>query len=168
VIRNVSTGRVVEAGIVYLATALVGNFLWEVGELPLYTLWESATDGELFRAALYCTGGDGLIGASALGVALAAGRFFGWPLFGNAMMAMTILAGVAYTVFSEWVNVEVRHSWAYAANMPVVPVLGTGLAPMLEWLVIPAISFAIACRLCLHGETRGGSRRRDDHSRKRA
>jgi hypothetical protein len=52
-----------------------------------------------------------------------------------------MLLGLVYTVFSEWLNVSVRGSWAYASAMPVVPILGTGLSPVLQWLVVPAASF---------------------------
>jgi hypothetical protein len=133
--------------IAYLATALVGHLLWETGQLPLYTLWHNGTGSEILWAVIHCTGGDGLIGAAALAIAMAAARLAGWPLFGMRMMTIAILVGVGYTVFSEWLNAEVRRSWAYAAGMPVIPGLGTGLSPMLQWLVIPAISFAIASRL---------------------
>jgi hypothetical protein len=132
--------------IVYLVVAVAGHLVWETSQLPLYTLWQSGTDGEIFRAVIHCTGGDGLISAAALTVSIAAARFAEWPLFGKPMIATTILVGVAYTAFSEWLNVEVRTSWAYAASMPIIPVLGMGLTPMMQWLVIPAVSFAIASR----------------------
>ena len=51
---------------------------------------------------------------------------------------MTVAAGLAYTVFSERLNIEVRRSWAYSDLMPVLPPVGTGLAPLLQWLVVPA------------------------------
>ena len=53
------------------------------------------------------------------------------------------MLGAAYTIFSERLNVQVRRSWAYTAAMPVLPGLGTGLAPLLQWLVVPSLAFAI-------------------------
>ena len=59
-------------------------------------------------------------------------------------MALTaIVLGAAYTIFSEWLNVQIRRSWSYTAAMPVVPGLGTGLAPLLQWIVVPGLAFAI-------------------------
>jgi hypothetical protein len=82
-----------------------------------------------------------MIGASALFAAAALARR-DWPLRNYGRVALlTILFGIAYTVFSEWLNVSVRGSWAYAADMPVVPWLGTGLSPILQWIVVPAASF---------------------------
>jgi hypothetical protein len=71
-----------------------------------------------------------------------------WPRFGYrwVVLATTIL-GLSYTVFSEWLNVEVRQSWAYAPAMPLIPPLGTGLAPLLQWLIIPPTALAFAKRL---------------------
>jgi hypothetical protein len=48
--------------------------------------------------------------------------------------------GLGYTVFSEWLNVEVREAWAYAEAMPRLPLLGTGLAPVLQWLILPPLA----------------------------
>jgi len=50
------------------------------------------------------------------------------------------------TILSEWLNVEIRRTWSYAAAMPVVPWLGTGLAPLLQWLVVPSLAFAITAQ----------------------
>ena len=59
------------------------------------------------------------------------------------MVFTAIALGAAYTVFSEWLNVEIRRSWSYAASMPVLPLLGTGLTPLLQWVIVPALSLAI-------------------------
>lgn len=50
---------------------------------------------------------------------------------------LMLLAGVAFTVYSEWVNVNVRGSWGYSDLMPTVPVLGTGLSPLMQWIAVP-------------------------------
>ena len=49
-----------------------------------------------------------------------------------------------YTIFSEWLNTSVRGSWTYSDLMPVVPVIGTGLAPLLQWCVVPTLAQWIA------------------------
>jgi hypothetical protein len=45
--------------------------------------------------------------------------------------ALTIGFGAACTVFSEWMNVVARQTWACSDLMPIVPVIGTGLSPLL-------------------------------------
>ena len=42
----------------YSVMLLVGNLLWEIAQLPLYTLWHTATLPEIAFSVLHCTGGD--------------------------------------------------------------------------------------------------------------
>jgi len=54
--------------------------------------------------------------------------------------------GAAYTVYSEWLNTGVRMAWAYSELMPVVPGIGTGLSPLLQWLVLPPLGLWLCGR----------------------
>lgn len=130
----------------YLAVMAAGNLVWEIAHLPLYTIWLTGTVGEIAYAVLHCTGGDVLIATTTLGIALLlAGRR--WPLLGRRkVVALTILFAVAYTVFSEWLNISVRGSWAYRDLMPRLPPFGTGLTPLLQWIVLPWIAFLWALK----------------------
>lgn len=56
-------------------------------------------------------------------------------------MMTTIIIGIGYTVYSEWVNTAVRKTWQYSNLMPTLPVLGTGLSPFIQWLIVPSIAF---------------------------
>ena len=60
-------------------------------------------------------------------------------------IAVTLL-GMGYTVFSEYQNTVVRRSWAYTEWMPVLPWIGTGLAPLLQWLMLPPLALTWAGR----------------------
>src|SRR5215831_12006543 len=122
-----------------------GNWtsFWEAAQLPLYTLWRIGTPREILFALFHCTGGDILITTATLAVATALAQHFRWAAFGWRIVFSASILGAAYTVFSEWLNVEIRRSWSYTAAMPVVPFLGTGLAPLLQWIVVPGLAFAI-------------------------
>jgi len=128
----------------YLCAMLVGNIAWETIYLPLYTLWQPGTRSYLTFVVLHCSAGDLMIATIALIFAgMLAGR--GWPLRNyNRVTVLSVVFGLVYTVFSEWLNVSVRGSWAYTAAMPVIPILGTGLSPALQWVVVPIASFAWA------------------------
>jgi len=54
----------------YLVAMALGNLAWEFAHMPLYTLWETGTAGEIVFAAIHCTGGDVLIALSAVVAAL--------------------------------------------------------------------------------------------------
>jgi hypothetical protein len=131
----------------YIGLAAIGHFFWEAGQLPLYTLSQTARPREIVTALIHCTGGDILITAITLAVAAALARLFRWRAFGWRMVSTAIMLGAAYTVFSEWLNVDIRRSWSYTAAMPVLPLFGTGLTPLLQWLVIPGLAFAIIAYL---------------------
>ena len=47
--------------------------------------------------------------------------------------------GMVYTAGGEILHVQWLGTWAYADRMPVVPSLGVGLVPLLQWLVVPAV-----------------------------
>jgi hypothetical protein len=70
-----------------------------------------------------------------------------WPWQrSRAVFVLALAFGVGYTIYSEWLNTRVRQSWGYSPLMPVVPLTGTGLAPLLQWIVIPSIALSFATR----------------------
>lgn len=113
--------------------------------MPLYTLWRTGTSFEIAFAALHCTGGDVLIALSVLMLALFLVGGSAWPAVRNRqVVSLTIVFGLGYTIFSEWLNIEVREAWAYSDLMPVIPIIDAGLSPVLQWIVIPLAGFRFA------------------------
>lgn len=126
----------------YLVAIAVGQLAWEFAHMPLYTLWRTGTPGEIVIAAVHCTGGDVLIATASLVVALLAFGSPAWPHRRLLPVAATAMAlGLGYTVFSEWLNIAVRQTWAYSDLMPTLPWLGTGLSPLAQWMVLPGLAF---------------------------
>lgn len=134
-------------GIVAWAVIAGLNLLWEVLQLPLFTIWTTGTWTERAFAVVHCTGGDVLIALATLVVALIATWAVDWPRRRFRRVAVLPIAlGIAYTTFGEWLNVYVRQSWGFADLMPVVTV-GTvriGLSPLLQWLMVPTLAFLAA------------------------
>src|SRR5215469_14122159 len=89
-----------------IGLAAIGHFLWEAIQLPLYTLWRPGTPREIAFALIHCTGGDILITTATLAGAAALARAFRWPPFGWRMVLAAIILGAAYTILSEWLNVQ--------------------------------------------------------------
>jgi hypothetical protein len=124
------------------------NLAWEIAQLPGYTIWTSGSTRSIAFAVAHCTAGDVLIGLATLAIALIAtraGSVATWR--GGTVAALATALGAGYTVYSEWANVELSGSWAYSEFMPRLPVIGTGLAPLAQWLVLPGLALAIALRL---------------------
>src|SRR5215472_3195827 len=100
-----------------IGLAAIGHFFWEAAQLPLYTLWRTGTARQIAFALIHCSGGDILITTVTLAAAAALARYFSWTPFGWRMVFTAIVLGAAYTIFSEWVNVQIRRSWSYTAAM---------------------------------------------------
>ena len=137
---------------VYLLATTVLDLLWEAAHLPLYTIWTVGTPHEKAVAVLHCTMGDMLIALASLTAALVIAGDRAWPGGRRwmAVAALTLAIGLAYTGYSEYLNAEVRRSWTYSDLMPRLPVLGTGLSPVLQWLVVPTAALFWARRIASH------------------
>ncbi len=141
-----SARRVVWQAGLYLLIAAIGDLTWEAVQIPLYTIWWTGTARQNLVAVVHCTGGDVLITTATLLIATLFAWLRGWNPFGLKMVGTAIVLGIAYTIMSEWLNVEVWGNWSYTAAMPVLPWIGTGLAPVLQWAVVPGFAFAISRR----------------------
>lgn len=123
------------------------NLLWEIAQLPLYTLWTQASPKFITYAVIHCTLGDLFIGVLAFISALTVTRTgpidqWHWRRIG----ACTVSLGLTYTLFSEWYNTSVRMSWSYSEWMPLTPLVPLGVSPLLQWLLLPAIALVLARR----------------------
>ena len=134
----------------YLPVLAVLSLLWEIAQLPLYTLWTQANSIYIAYAVLHCTIGDVLIGFGSLLAALivtGAGPLQAWRWI--SVGAITVVSGFVYTVFSEWMNTVVHAHWAYSELMPVVtmgPIGSIGLSPLLQWIAVPIVALVISRR----------------------
>ncbi|MEQ8322044.1 MAG: hypothetical protein RH946_17410 [Rhodospirillales bacterium] len=138
----------------YMVVLVLLNLVWEFAHMPLYTIWEEGTIEEILFAAVHCTGGDALIGLTA--IMLAAFLFGGthWPYERmRTVLFAAIGIGIGYTIFSEWLNIVVRQAWAYRDIMPVIPMFNVGLSPLLQWIVIPVLAYVIALKPVRHRRT---------------
>jgi hypothetical protein len=129
----------------YLVAVACGNLLWEIAQLPLYTLWRDSPSSSIASAVLHCTVGDVVIATVALIGALTVVGSAEWPDEGSFRVGVTTLTlGVGYTIFNEYFNTVVRRSWTYTELMPTLPWFGTGLAPLAQWIVVPSVALVFA------------------------
>lgn len=132
----------------YLAASAMGHIVWEVAQLPLYTLWYTAPAGSIAFAVLHCTLGDLIMAWVALMVSLATLGTPDWPRrrYG-AVVGGVIVLTVAATIVIEHLNTVVYPNWAYTPAMPRLPWIGTGLSPVMQWVIVPIVATAWAARL---------------------
>lgn len=138
----------------YVTVLVLLNLIWEFAHMPLYTIWEEGTTEEILFAAVHCTGGDALIGLTAIMLAVFLSGGTRWPDERiKTVLFAAIFIGVGYTIFSEWLNIVVREAWAYRDIMPVVPILNVGLSPLLQWIVIPVLAYVVALKPVRRGKS---------------
>jgi hypothetical protein len=131
---------------VYVFSLTACNLIWEALQLPLYTVWSTASMGELFYDVLHCTVGDTMIASLALfSSILIAGSVTSPRARFTAISVLTVLFGLGYTIYSEWHNTVTTHAWSYAPSMPTL--LGIGVAPVAQWVVVPVLAFRLMQRL---------------------
>ena len=133
----------------WLALGLAGlllQFTWEMLQSPLYRHIGAATRWAAVQQCAQGALGDVVILWLAYALASAGMRDTRWLLAERrgAAMAVFLLAGVLTTVALEWVNVYARPRWAYTPAMPLL--FGIGLAPLLQWVVVPPLALWLARR----------------------
>lgn len=127
----------------YAIAALVIHLVWEVAQLPLFTIWSAGVGTQAF-AVIHCTAGDVAISGLALLAALLVTAEPQWPSGQLQRFWLMLLAvGLVYTVYSEWINTQ-EGKWAYAPMMPTIPLVGTGLAPLMQWVIVPTLALRVA------------------------
>ncbi len=122
--------------------AVLINYVWEIVQAPLYIGMEN------FNLVWWHCGlaalGDGLLVLLIHSAGWAVLRGRNWFVHPGAIgYAVMLLAGLAIGVGIEWLAVFVTNRWAYTAQMPLVPLLDVGLAPVAQMLVLPPLIFRI-------------------------
>lgn len=108
----------VRAALAWTALLFALNLVWEVAQLPLYSLGSWSTWSAIAYAVLHCTAGDAGIALASYVVAAFATRSPRWPLERPmAGLAVAWLVAVVYTVWAEWQNVYVLRKWAPGSTL---------------------------------------------------
>ena len=135
-----------------LVLALPAYFAWEMFQAPAFTgmpaRWWAAT-----AMCARATAGDGVIvlAVFALGaLVLRDWRWFTPPSLPR--YTAVVLLGVIVHVGVEWVMVHRFGRWGYQPWHPVVPVLGVGVLPILQPVVLLPLVFWGLARMESHAE----------------
>ena len=130
------------AALTWMLLLFALNLVWEVAQLPLYAMGRYSEWPAVGYAVLHCTLGDAMMAFSAYLIAALVTRAARWPLRRPLTgLAVVLVAGESFTIWAEWYNVYVLRSWAYAAGMPTIH--GIGVAPLAQWLILPALALTI-------------------------
>ena len=131
----------------FAAFAFVLNFIWEMLQMPLYTGVMQKPYSESVVICLLATAGDVaiMLGAFWLLALLAHSRHWVSGSDSKQVVQFTAIAFVI-GIAAEEVAIKPLHSYSYNSRMPIVPVLGMGLVPLLQWILLPLAVFFLSKR----------------------
>lgn len=125
--------------------AFLLNFVWEMWQVPFF---DGIDDGTHWHGVLVCTRatlGDVGIALFAFWTVAAFSRSRRWLLAPERTQFIAFLAvGVLITVVFEALATGTLNRWQYGAAMPTIPWLGTGILPLLQWLLLPPVILWLA------------------------
>lgn len=126
-----------EANVAIFAFLL--NLPWELAQVPLFAGWPVIDHSQGIVLCAKATLGDVIIALVAFWtVALAGGRR--WIIApGPGQITGFLIAAVSITIVLERFATTVLGRWTYADAMPIVPLIGVGLSPLAQWVVIPLL-----------------------------
>jgi hypothetical protein len=127
-----------EANVIFFSFLL--NFVWEMWQVPFYKSLPTMDHMDAVRICTQASIGDALISLLSFWAAAGVIRSRRWFLSLTPLSVLIYWAmGVAITIVLEWLATGPLDRWQYSAAMPRIPALGTGLLPLLQWTLLPAV-----------------------------
>ena len=131
-----------------LALSFLGHFAWEILQAPLFSSMIQVDHFSGIFICLKATLGDLAIALAAFWSAALLARSRRWfTLQGGSASAIFFAVGLLLTIGLEYLHTEITGRWAYDGAMPLLPVIGTGLTPILQWIFVPLLGLWYLRRL---------------------
>ena len=127
-----------------LIFAFLLNYPWEFLQAPFFEGLAVAAHWDAVKICTRATFGDAVIMLIAYWIiAVAASDRWWFRAPSRVQMLGFIAAGVIITVAIELFatqSMDPAWGWRYADAMPTVPVVGVGLTPLLQWILLPPLT----------------------------
>lgn len=130
---------------VLFCAAFLLHFVWEMWQIPFFVGMSEATHWSAVIQCTRATIGDGFIALFAYLITAITVRDLYW-LYNIRLRSWTLYlaVGLVTTIILEHFATEVYGRWQYSESMPLIPIFGIGLAPFLQWLLVPPVTLWIA------------------------
>jgi hypothetical protein len=122
--------------------AFLLNYPWEFLQVPLFDGLKSAGHWQAVKGCSRAALGDAVIMLVVYWFVAAIAGSRHWILAPSGLqLALFVATGVSITALIEWLALSGLwiESWRYSSLMPVVPGIRVGLAPLLQWIVLPPL-----------------------------
>ena len=123
--------------------AFLLNFVWEFLQVPLYQDMAEAVHWHGIRTCAQASAADGVIMLVGFWSTALLWRTRSWVLRPTTRQVVVFSGvGVGITTVVEYLATTQGWTWGwtYADAMPVVPIVGTGLSPLLQWVLLPPLT----------------------------
>lgn len=124
--------------LVFALFTFLFHFAWEILQTPLFAKMSGASHWQATLVCLQATFGDVGIGLASFAVATSWDRTTTWFIKpSSGAFNCYVATGVLITIAFEWYAVYWAGRWAYSELMPILPILRVGIAPLLQWIIVP-------------------------------
>lgn len=128
--------------------SFMAHFVWEFLQAPLYASFHGV---DHLQGILICTRaamGDVVIALLAFWATAWTGGGRHWVAAPTwRQVAVFLAAGLVLTLALEYLHTEITGRWRYGPDMPTLPLIGTGLAPLIQWIIVPLLVLWFLMRL---------------------
>jgi hypothetical protein len=117
------------------------NFIWEMWQTPFFLAIPSGPHWAGVVACTQATFGDAAISLVAFWSVAAFVRSRRWILQPSlSQIGSFVMMGVVITIAFETLAAGFLGRWNYSPLMPTLPFFGTGLVPLLQWILLPPLT----------------------------
>lgn len=137
---TVAYARRLPAELDLLVLSFLGHFAWEILQAPLFSSLSQTDHYTGIAICLRATLGDLAIALAAFWCASLVGQGRQWFMLpGKRAPVVFFAVGLLVTIGLEYLSTEMTSRWTYGGAMPLLPVIGTGLSPILQWVFVPIL-----------------------------
>lgn len=130
----------------------LSNLIWEKLHISLYKDYEVFVSQLYLPVSVYTALVDVGIVFLIYGIVACVFRKIYWIMNPQwKHYVLTAVLGAGLSILIEW-NALARSQWAYAPSMPVIPVINTGLSPILQMTILPVITFTLVSLIVKHNK----------------
>ncbi|MCR9193855.1 MAG: hypothetical protein NXH88_03930 [Hyphomonas sp.] len=144
--RDRSLWAVPEVTVAFLSFCL--HYVWEFLQVPTYAGMADLNHWDGIKICTSATIGDVGFALTAFWITALAARSRRWIAHPKLwQIGLFLGVGIALTVGFEYYYTEVSLRWTYSELMPRVPPFGTGLSPLIQWIVVPLLVVSLSLRI---------------------
>lgn len=124
------------------------HYVWEFLQVPTYAGMADLNHWEGIKICTSATIGDVGFALTAFWVTALAARSRRWIVESKPwQLGLFMAVGIGLTVGFEYYYTEISLRWTYSELMPRVPPFGTGLSPLIQWIVVPLLVVSLTRRV---------------------